>query len=572
MRFPFGLAGAAIVALLVAAIALLHPDESSLQAAQPQPSALPADLALVPSDAIAFLHVRGAELWKNEVFAGVRAIFEKAGPKALAALDSQFVPKPSTLDRLTVFALLDGANKEPLPFGIVRFSVPFEVAEVVTAYLPKASAEKIAGKTIYRGEQAPFELYFPDHQHIVVAMPGQFAKYFAHESPKMGPMSVGLKLAASGKPIVASVNIAGIPPNPLSALVELDPHIKPLLKAEHLTASIDLASKATLEVLAGYKSDVEAKEAESAIAILAELLRKGLSGQKAAIEKSIFEPKAKGFRPGAELPEAVFEIFTLGAINQLDELLAHPEALVKRTGTNLVATFELPKEIFITSASAVAVGVGLLLPAVQKVRSAAARAQSQNNMKQIALACFNYESAYGCLPHDIKDKNGKPLLSWRVAILPFIEQTNLFNQFKLDEPWDSTNNKKWSEVAVKTFMSPYADPVTPPGMTHYKGFAGPDTVFEPGKKINFAGIPDGTSNTILVVEAGDPIPWAKPGDIPFDPNKPLPKLALQGGLPDCINVAMCDCSVRLVNFRLTSEKTMRNAITRSDGMPLGKDW
>src|SRR5207302_1956982 len=85
----------------------------------------------------------------------------------------------------------------------------------------------------------------------------------------------------------------------------------------------------------------------------------------------------------------------------------------------------------------------LLLPAVQKVRMAAGRTRSANNLKQMALATINYADAFGRAPAAaICDKNGKPLLSWRVAILPFIEQDNLYKQFHLDEPWDSDHNKK----------------------------------------------------------------------------------------------------------------------------------
>ncbi len=78
------------------------------------------------------------------------------------------------------------------------------------------------------------------------------------------------------------------------------------------------------------------------------------------------------------------------------------------------------------------------MPAVFASRSAAHRAQCTNNLKQIALAYHNVHSATNTFPPPaIADKDGKPLLSWRVAILPYVEQQELYNKFKLDEPWDS---------------------------------------------------------------------------------------------------------------------------------------
>src|SRR5262249_54507479 len=79
---------------------------------------------------------------------------------------------------------------------------------------------------------------------------------------------------------------------------------------------------------------------------------------------------------------------------------------------------------------AAAVAGALLLPAVQSARAAARRAQSTNNLKQIGLAMHNFHSSNGRFPADIVDNEGKPLLSWRVAILPFVEQQALFNEFK----------------------------------------------------------------------------------------------------------------------------------------------
>ncbi len=65
-----------------------------------------------------------------------------------------------------------------------------------------------------------------------------------------------------------------------------------------------------------------------------------------------------------------------------------------------------------------------------------------NNMKQIALACHMYIDSHKRFPTDIVDADGKPLLSWRVAILPYLEQQGLYNQLHLDEPWDSDHNRQ----------------------------------------------------------------------------------------------------------------------------------
>ncbi len=568
MRFATRVAAVAVVAALTATVVLFRPGaEPVVAAAQPGAAADNADLALVPADAIGFIHVRAADLWKNDAFADIRKTFEKAGPKALAALDSQFVPKISTFDRATAFLVLHGERRQPMPFLVLRFTAPFDPEEVAKAYLPNAKKVMIGGKTVYGGD-GEMAMYFPDKQHIVFAPGLGLEGYLTHDMPKTGAMSYGLKLAASGKPIVASVNLAAFPIPP-RVLEDLPPDVKQLLKAEHLTASLDFGAAATVQLTAGYKNAEDAMAAEKAIKALAEYARKELGKAKDDLEKKFLS--MKGPRPANDLPEAIFSVFALGAMNYVDELLADPGKYVKRDGTSLTATATLPKELIAGSAPAVAVMVGLLLPAVQKVREAAARAQSMNNLKQIALAIHSYHDANGHLPNDIVDKNGKPILSWRVAILPYIEQNNVYKQFKLDEPWDSEHNKQWSQVAIKTYLSPTAPIPNPAGKTNYQAFVGPGTVFEPGKKIKFTDITDGTSNTIMVIETADVVEWAKPGGIPFDPKKPLPKLTSAGG-NDFILAALCDGSVRVINIKTITEKTLKNAIQKDDGNVLGDDW
>src|SRR5439155_278636 len=124
-------------------------------------------------------------------------------------------------------------------------------------------------------------------------------------------------------------------------------------------------------------------------------------------------------------------------------------ALVKRTGTDLGVSVAMPRELAAAAGGTGAVALGLLLPAVQKVRDAAGRTASMNNLKQIGLAMHGYHDVNAGFPmaghpgpKNLGKPNAQPLLSWRVYILPYVEQINLYNQFKLDEPWDSEHNKK----------------------------------------------------------------------------------------------------------------------------------
>src|SRR5262249_6139038 len=154
--------------------------------------------------------------------------------------------------------------------------------------------------------------------------------------------------------------------------------------------------------------------------------------------------------------------------------------------------------------------LALLSKAAEKVRLAAARMQSANNLKQITLALHNYESAYGRLPaHAIYSKDGKALLSWRVAILPFIEQDALYKKFKLDEPWDSPHNKKLIPL-MPPIYKPVRGKATEKFGTFYQVFFGNGAIFEGKSGIRITDIFDGTSNTIMVAEAGKDVIWSKP--------------------------------------------------------------
>src|SRR5262245_11624434 len=196
MRFTLRAASLAVVAALTAGALMVRPAPFSApeaRAAQP-PDALSADLALVPADCVGFIHIRLADLWKNEVMAGFRKTWEKAGAKALATLDAQFVPAPSTISRGTAFVLLDD-KKKPQAVGILAFAEPFDQMKVIKAYLPNHTTEKVGTKTVYRSPDAAAEFYFPDDKHIVIGVDGSLDHYLTKAPAKDGPLAPALKLA-----------------------------------------------------------------------------------------------------------------------------------------------------------------------------------------------------------------------------------------------------------------------------------------------------------------------------------------------------------------------------------------
>jgi prepilin-type processing-associated H-X9-DG protein len=213
----------------------------------------------------------------------------------------------------------------------------------------------------------------------------------------------------------------------------------------------------------------------------------------------------------------------------------------------------------------------IMVPMVARVRNAAQRNQDANHLKQMALAMHNYMDVYKTFPAQYSsDKQGKPLLSWRVHILPFVEQDNLYRQFKLDEPWDSEHNKKLIPMMPPVYKSPFQKNV-PAGKTTYLVPVGKNTIFPGAKGTSIRDITDGTSNTIMVVEVNDEnaVTWTKPDDFKVDVKKPLAILLRPGAKG--FNVAMADGSVRYVP-RTISLETLRAAFTRNGGEILGPDW
>ncbi len=214
---------------------------------------------------------------------------------------------------------------------------------------------------------------------------------------------------------------------------------------------------------------------------------------------------------------------------------------------------------------------GLMLPSVETVRAGVYAAESRWKLANIGLALHNYQDVYGRMPAAAIDgPNGEPGLSWRVAILPFVDERQgreLYSRFRLDEPWDGRHNSR----LVERMPAVFALPGTPaaPGQTYYQALVGPGAAFEGtvGPHVP-SSFPDGAATTILVAEAARPVPWTKPEDLEVgDAGVPPFGSHFGGGF----HAVMADGSVRRVKAG-TSATTLRAAVTARNGDVLGPDW
>ena len=203
------------------------------------------------------------------------------------------------------------------------------------------------------------------------------------------------------------------------------------------------------------------------------------------------------------------------------------------------------------------------------VRAAAMQA-SVDHLKQLALALHNYHEVNNHFPAAATvDGKGKSLLSWRVQLLPYLEQSRLFNQFKLDEPWDSPNNKPLIAQMPAIFRA-QGDKTLKPGMTTYLAIVDKDSAFPPeGKTITFKNMTDGSSNTIMFIDAAleNAVTWTKPDDIGLDVavlKKSMQARFNTGGL-----VVFCDGAVASLVKDLP-DATLRDLVTIRDGRVVGE--
>lgn len=206
--------------------------------------------------------------------------------------------------------------------------------------------------------------------------------------------------------------------------------------------------------------------------------------------------------------------------------------------------------------------------AADKSMESSRRAQRANQFKQLLLGMLNYYDVNKRLPPAaICDADGKPLLSWRVAILPYLDEDGLYKQFHLDEPWDSQHNRLLLQKMPALFADP--DPklnqLTQTGKTTYQVPVNERTAFHGREGSSFREMADGTSNTILLVEVSPShaVEWSKPGDWQVDLDHPREGLQRDGRTH--VTFGFADGHVQIDDLQNAADKTLRAYLTSAGG-------
>ena len=452
-----------------------------------------------------------------------------------------------------LFVIEMDEQQRPL-FGVIaRFKQP----QTFSGMFEEATKKKtVEGETYYQ--------VGPAREDIAISFRGKQTMLFGHSrliSQLMQPRSKGgpLRKVLDKYPATQTVQVyavldpvrdlikANLPtqnqvPPPFQGLLEL-PDL-----AEYAHMTVDLSDDFSVVTRFGGADEAAAKKMRRIQIQSEQNARMALMAQLANQIQQLSEPMQL-------------------AINQYaDRVLtyANEQSEPDIEGNELV--FRVKPDSGTVQIATIGILTGMLLPAVQQVRFASRRVQSMNKLRQLALATLNHESAFQYFPRQaIYSDDGKPLLSWRVKVLPFLEENVLYDQFHLDEPWDSPHNTKLLDRMPEVFKSPNADILN--NKTVYLAFTGDQTLFpksNPKEKIGLGKIHDGSSNTILFVEANQDaaVEWTKPADIPFDPDRDV--TAVGRLIPDGFLAVFSDGSAHTIS-RSIDQENLKNLIMRNDG-------
>ncbi len=508
-------------------------------------------LKSIPTDGFVFASVKASKLWDNPASKPFR---DWVASQKVDPIEEMHGIKAADIDRVTLF-MPSASGSAPLLFVTTR--KPYSEARV-----RKLLSRDPDERRIDRGEDFANDrvveihgnfrwmifvddhtmLFFPEERRGSGGGSGWalIAQLLARKAD--GPLAAALS-EATQHDFSLGLDIAGFRKvferEPLGARNPFKVFLQ-LLKADKATLTADFGKTATGKLVLNFPDAATAKQAapllEEGFKTIIEMLAQDANERRP-------DPMRKAF---SELATAVLK--NAKVTTEGDKAIASVDVPYADDVAKLVATF--PKSL----------------------ASDRDRMTASNNTKILALGLHNYHDTFQVFPGDVGHER-RLAWSWRIQILPYVEQNAIYAKLDMKKPWDDPANLKVLQAAEMPKIFEIPGRPAPKGHTYFRIFSLPKEAkptdnersaaipfFEEGKRgKTLNAISDGTSNTLMVVEAGEAVPWYKPDVLAYDGKLPLPQLGDKDA--DSFLAAMADASVRIFKPSKLGEKTLRAMIT-----------
>lgn len=497
------------------------------------PAAAPHNLGYAVPNTILYVAVRPAQILSAPIAELYPyEILQAAGIKELGI-------DPLTAESL-VFALAPTLGGPPSYSAVFRFSKPFQLKS--GSATEHAVAAEVAGKQYLQSQDATLpSLWSVDDRTLVIAPDFFLRNMLSADKPAaVNPLAASFAAADQGDDLLVMLDVSqlraliGMGLNQVDAPPEFAAlkQLPQLVKQIEVRVNLSREAPSALVVTANDEAD-----AARLVDIFVEMKQLALAKWTAEAQLQLAKEDP------VEQAAGRYSLRMAAVADQRLQLTREGDQIILARG-QLTGQGSNPLVV----ASTIGMLVGLLLPAVQAAREAARRNASMNNLKHIMLALLTHESEHKAFPaHANYDDAGKPLLSWRVHVLPYLGQQELYEKFRLDEPWNSEHNRALIAQMPALYLDPSSGMNPEQGKTHYLGVLGEGRFFSgDAEGRSTASITDGTSHSLAIVQTGDAgaVIWTKPDDWKVDEAnlmQPFDPLHVGGFL-----TAFADGSVRFI--------------------------
>ncbi|TWU43232.1 hypothetical protein Q31b_22700 [Novipirellula aureliae] len=414
------------------------------------------------------------------------------------------------IERVTI-AIRINQNDEPWLGTIIESKTEIDAESLVNA-MGGSQPSMVGTRQVYRTDVEPFSVFHQVNERVIYLGMQSYLEPMLTSDGAAGALARIAEQVEKTDGLNIIYSHAELRPQLTELMTQAAPSLAPdlqplaiipeLTESVHLYANFDRESVRMQLTIHG----VDIGAAERIELILNDSLKAATELAMAEVTRTLVNESA------SDLMKDAVESYGQRMSDKLAAAL-HPHRDADRVAIDLESG---------VASTSLGYAIGLMTPYLQHMRLPFKTTNTSNNMKQVMLAMHNHHSAFRELPAAaITDPDGNPLLSWRVKILPFIEEQALYEEFHFDEPWDSEHNLPLSKRLPAAFEAKGVK--LEAGMTVIHAIVGKDRGLLEKENVSFRQFLDGLSNSILIAEVNpdQAVPWSKPEDVVIDMADPL---------------------------------------------------